>query len=218
MKQFIKRYCAEIATALFIVAVVLFVAPFVFRMQNAAGCYMLDAGGVCVALALCVGIIADTTRDTAPDADADALPDATPEYNAEGELVVNGRGVFDPFVTTFGEYLAWFFGWDNPANVYPYRVPRTPDDITADTLQTAFNSVGIYDPICLTPIHADANPRVSFDGFRCWDSVARFVRLNWHEQINVEVYSVAKEYLHVFSVDGIDFEFYTAYDWGAPIE
>lgn len=211
MKRIIKRYCAEIATALFIIAVVLFVAPFVFRMQNAAGCYMLDAGGVCVALALCVGIIADTTRDTPPA--------ATPEYNAEGELVVNGRGVFDPFVTTFGEYLAWFFGWDNPANVYPYRVPRTPDDITADTLKNAFAAVGVFNPLQLTKFTPNADPRRTFDGFRCWDSVARFVRLNWHEQIRVEVYDdTNKSYVHIFSVDGIEFDFFTAYDWGAPIE
>lgn len=217
MKRFIKRYCAEIATALFIVAVVLFVAPFVFRMQNAAGCYMLDAGGVCVALALCVGIIADNTRDTTPDADADALPNVTPEYNAAGDLVVNGRGVFDPFVTTLGEFLSWFFGWDNSANVYPYRVPRTPDDITADTLENAFTSVGVLNPLQLTTYNI-REPRTWFDGFSDWDCVARFVRQNWLEEISVKVYDNVKEYAHVFSVGGVEFNFFTAYDWGAPCE
>lgn len=213
MKRFIKRYCAEIVTAFVIVAVVLFVAPFVSRMQSAAGCYMLDAGGVCVALALCVGIIADNTRD----ADADALPDVTPEYNAEGDLVVNGRGVFDPFVTTLGEFLSWFFGWDNPANVFPYRVPRNGDELTADALRDACKYAG-FDVDKKHPVGWWLGLRACAPSGETYETMRAYIRAQWDNTINVEVFSDVKELVYVFTADGETWEVGTPYYWGAPIE
>ena len=217
MKQFIKRYCAEIATALFIIAVVLFVAPFVFRMQSAAGCYMLDAVGVCVALALCVGIIADTTRDTAPDADADTPPAATPEYNAEGELVVNGRGVFDPFTTTLGDFLRWFFGWDNPSNVFPYRVPRNGDELTPATLRDACKYAG-FDVDKTHPVGWWLGLRAGAPSGETYETMCAYIRAQWDNTINVEVFSDVKELVYVFTADGETWEVDTPHYWGAPIE
>ena len=62
MKHFIKTYCAEIFTALTVVAVLCMVAPFVFNLQNTTGVILLDAGGLCMVVGVFVGVVADAIK------------------------------------------------------------------------------------------------------------------------------------------------------------
>lgn len=227
MKHFIKRYCAEIVTAFVIIAACLFVVPFVLNIPNETRVLIFDCAALVVVLLLfAVFYFWDYDPNYKyndykfNDTDNDTKPDATPEYNAEGELVVNGRGVFDPFTTTLGGFLRWFFGWDNPNTIYPpaprVRVGRGVC-LTPDLLRAACDCAGIETDE-LNPVGAWFGLQPTDPRGATFDAFAGYIRDNWKEVINVSVENDIKELVYVFNVGETAWEVPSPYYWGAPIE
>lgn len=221
MKQMIKRYYAEIIAAGVIIAAGLFIAAFVLQSR---AILLLDLGALALVLTLFFGFY---FYDFDPDFNYNdykfsdtTKPDETPEYNAEGELVVNGRGVFDPFVTTLGDFLRWFFGWDNPNTIYPpaprVRVGRGVC-LTPDLLRAACDCVGIETDE-LNPVGAWFGLQPTDPRGATFDAFAGYIRENWKEIIDVSVESDTKELVYVFNVGETAWEVPSPYYWGAPIE